>query len=920
MYKNAIHKGATHKKETQMNSNPSHRSNRYSSHKNTPNTTQKYKTTNLSRIALSIIASSYLCSLNANPQATQNQLAQNQASQNQAHSTQPAQPTQAQTTQTTQSITSTQNLPQSQSTQARQEAQASRTEQAGQGMQTEDKTQDTQEPPLDSTQSPTQATQSPSLDSTQQTTQQSTDTPPTPHTPAQPKTPKSTQNPVEIKELDRVVTTGSALASDIASIPGNVSIIDSKAISTQANTKITDIISKQAGVHIDNNTSFNPRPKVKIRGINYGTLVLLDGVILSDLEGEARILNQIFLNEVERVEIARGASSAVYGTGAIGGAINFITAMPKKLEIKANAGYGSAFIDGEADRNVASAYLSVGNAFLDKKLKVKIHGGFKRSESYANSPAYVNATTMNGQTNNLSGYYIDNKGRYIIGTNGEREVNIYDIGIKASYELGERDELSATFRFSNHNYDTKNYKTYLRDTSGNPTYTINNQNYFIGSGQTGLGTYSHILASLNYLHSFDDGIFRIQASSLNLLSKWQDAENSDTNRNFSSGKGRGQDIDTSNNYLDFIYEDLHYDRQKFTLGAQFRYHHIVQTTPILTNWRDSSTRSGYYNKYGGETFIGSIYASLNSLWVDSSKYGKFGSTLAGRFDNWVNFDNYIQDLENSSNTELNRNFATTYLPIFSPNLALHYTPLLSSTTQQNLTLKTSVGYGFRMPTMREKYFFNFGSGSTEQRAHNPNLKHEQALNFEIGAQYQSKWINTSLYFYNIEMFDMIYQTGDGTSTPRMRKNAGRARINGIEYALEIPIYRALAFSANYTLTNTQFLTNTSANPNQNTKGNALPAIPKHSANFTLSYAPKYGFYGSLWAHYTSAFFYDDANTRLWGSLYSYDEQFTLNAKAGYAFANGIDISAQFLNMTNNRYWDYYIMPGASFYLQIGYKL
>lgn len=770
-----------------------------------------------------------------------------------------------------------------------------------------------------------------SLNANPQAAQQSTDTPPTPPAQAQPKTPKSTQSPIEIKELDRVVTTGSALASDIASIPGNVSIIDSKTISTQANTKITDIISKQAGVHIDNNTSFNPRPKVKIRGINYGTLVLLDGVILSDLEGEARILNQIFLNEVERVEIARGASSAVYGTGAIGGAINFITAMPKKLEIKANAGYGSAFIDGEADRNVASAYLSVGNAFLDKKLKVKIHGGFKRSESYANSPSYVNPKTScetnvdcvkHEHINALNGHYIDNKGRYIIGTNGEREVNTYDIGIKASYELGERDELSATFRFSNHNYDTKNYKTYLRDTSGNPTYTINNQNYFIGSGQTGLGTYSHILASLNYLHSFDDGIFRIQASSLNLLSKWQDAENSDTNRNFSSGKGRGQDIDTSNNYLDFIYEDLHYDRQKFTLGAQFRYHHIVQTTPILTNWRDSSTRSGYYNKYGGETFIGSIYGSLNSLWVDSSKYGKFGSTLAGRFDNWVNFDNYIEDKENASNAELNKYFATTYLPIFSPNLALHYAPLLSSTTPQNLTLKTSVGYGFRMPTMREKYYFNFGSGGSghERRAHNPNLKHEQALNFEIGAQYQSKWINTSLYFYNIEMFDMIYQTGDGTSTPRMRKNAGRARINGIEYGLEIPIYRALAFSANYTLTNTQFLTNTSANPNQSTKGNALPAIPKHSANFSLSYAPKYGFYGSLWAHYTSAFFYDDANTRLWGSLYSYDEQFTLNAKAGYAFVNGIDISAQFLNMTNNRYWDYYIMPGASFYLQIGYKL
>ncbi|MGX2971642.1 TonB-dependent receptor domain-containing protein [Helicobacter sp. T3_23-1059] len=752
-----------------------------------------------------------------------------------------------------------------------------------------------------------------------ETTTQKTMTTPTTKTPT---TQTTQQKPFETKELDRVVTTGTALQSDIATIPGNVSIITAKAINSAPNTKITDIIATQAGVHIDNNTSFNPRPKVKIRGINYGTLVLLDGVILSDLEGEARILNQIFLNEVERVEIARGASSAVYGTGAIGGAINFITSMPKKLEIKANAGYGSAFVDGEADRHTASAYLSIGNAFFDKRLKVKIHGGFRRTESYANSPAYLNSAPNNG----VSGFWQDKRGRYILGTNGEREVNIYDIGLKASYELGERDEISATFRFSNHNYDTKNYKTYLKDSSGNPTFLINGENKFIGAGQTGLGTYSHILGSLNYLHSFDNGVLRVQASSLNLLSKWQDSDSKATQKpTFESGQGRGQDIDTSNNYLDLIYEDFHYDRQKFTLGAQARYHRIAQTTPKLTNWRDSSTRNDYYNKYGGEAFVASIYGALNSTWVDSAKYGTFGSSIAGRFDNWVNFNNYIEDTENSSNAELNKKFDLTYLPVFSPNIALHYTPLDtfadSTKSPQSLMFKTSVGYGFRMATMREKYFFNF-SANGEQRAHNPNLKHEQAISFEIGTEYKSKWINTSLYFYNIEMFDMIYQAGDGSSSsPYKRENAGRARINGIEYTLELPIYHALNFGANYTLTNTEFLTNTQGNSAKpSTKGNSFPAIPKHSANFSLNYAPNYGIYGSLWAHYTSAFFYDDANTRIWGLFGSYDEQFTLNAKLGYAFRNGIDLSAQFLNMTNNRYYDYYIVPGASFYLQIGYKL
>lgn len=886
-----------------MSSNQATNFNRHSHHrKNQPKPTKNTK--NLVPIALSIIASSYLCSLNANPQATQNQSTQNQPAQNQAHSAQPEQPAQAQTTQTT--ATNTQDLPQSQSTQARQEAQASHTEQSGQEMQTHNKTQDTQEPPLESTQEHSQATQNPSLDSTQQPTQQYTDTPHTPPTPAQPKTPKSTQTPYETKELDRVVTTGSALASDIASIPGNTSVINAKAITTQANTKILDIVSKQAGVHIEANASgFNPRPKVKIRGINYGTLVLLDGVILSDLEGEARILSQIFLNEVERVEIARGASSAVYGTGAIGGAINFITAMPKKLEIKAVAGYGSAFIDGEADRNVASAYLSVGNAFFNKRLKLKIHGGFKRSDAYTGNPAYTTANP-NGT---ISGYYQDNKGRYILGTTGERELYIYDAGIKASYELGERDEISATFRVSNHNYDTKNYKTNLRDYSGNPTYTIDGKNYFVGSGNGGLGTYTNILGSIDYLHSFDDSVFRIKASSLNLLSKWQDADNwgssTSPTYDFKGGDGRGQDIDTSNNYLDFVYENFANESQTFTLGAQARYHKIRQETPKLSNWRDYNSRNGVFNTYGAEVFIASLYASLNSTWVDSDKYGKLGTTLAGRFDNWVDFNNFVRDYENPTDTQTNRDFKTNYLPVFSPNVSLHYTPLDSSS--QNLTLKTNLGYGFRMPTMRERFYF----GKT--RRHSPDLKHEQAISFEVGAEYASKWINTSLYFYNIEMFDMIYLTGSNTeSDPSIRKNAGRARINGIEYSLDLPIYDALSFIANYTLTHTQFL-------NGANKGNYLPAIPLHSANFTLSYAPTKGFYSSLWAHYTSPFFYDDANSRLWGSLGSYDEQFTLNAKAGYAFANGIDISAQFLNMTNNQYWDYYKVAGASFYLQLAYN-
>ena len=165
-------------------------------------------------------------------------------------------------------------------------------------------------------------------------------------------------------KLDSVVTTGSPLATEIAKIPGNITAISEKQINEHVNSKISDVVKKAVGVRIDNDVSFNPRPKIKIRGINYGTLIMLDGVILSDLEGENRVINQISLYDVKRVEIARGAYSSLYGTNALGGVINFITSMPKGLEIEGVAGYGNEIVSNSAERNLSRFYLSIGNTFF----------------------------------------------------------------------------------------------------------------------------------------------------------------------------------------------------------------------------------------------------------------------------------------------------------------------------------------------------------------------------------------------------------------------------------------------------------------------------------------------------------------------------------------------------------------------------
>lgn len=250
--------------------------------------------------------------------------------------------------------------------------------------------------------------------------------------------------------LENVVATGSALKSDVVNIPGNISVIESNKIHKTANTKISDIVKKSAGVRIDNDVSFNPRPKIRIRGINYGTLILLDGLILSDLEGENRIINQIFLEDVERVEIARGSYSSLYGTEAIGGVIHFITAMPNELEVRASIGYGNELQKGVADKNVVRLYGLIGGSLLDKRLRLKFNFGYKRSDGYSSFPTYFakGSTTITSATNPVTGFIIDKAGQTIIGTGGDRAYNIYDTRIKAEYDISDNDILSAMIGLS----------------------------------------------------------------------------------------------------------------------------------------------------------------------------------------------------------------------------------------------------------------------------------------------------------------------------------------------------------------------------------------------------------------------------------------------------------------------------------------
>jgi iron complex outermembrane receptor protein len=83
----------------------------------------------------------------------------------------------------------------------------------------------------------------------------------------------------------------------------------------------------------------------------------------------------IDINDVERIEVIRGPSSALYGPNAVAGVINIITKHPDRQKLTANASVQM----GNLNTKIANADVSGG---IGKKLKYRVSGNYQYMERF----------------------------------------------------------------------------------------------------------------------------------------------------------------------------------------------------------------------------------------------------------------------------------------------------------------------------------------------------------------------------------------------------------------------------------------------------------------------------------------------------------------------------------------------------------
>ena len=146
----------------------------------------------------------------------------------------------------------------------------------------------------------------------------------------------------DISASDNIVVTATRneIPLDDAIVP--VSVITRADIELSLATDLAELLRFEAGLDLGRNGGPGQATSVFIRGAESNhTLVLVDGVRVNPGTLGGAALQHIAPEMIERVEIVKGARSALFGTDAIGGVINVITRRADDSFVDATLGAGS---------------------------------------------------------------------------------------------------------------------------------------------------------------------------------------------------------------------------------------------------------------------------------------------------------------------------------------------------------------------------------------------------------------------------------------------------------------------------------------------------------------------------------------------------------------------------------------------------
>ncbi len=125
---------------------------------------------------------------------------------------------------------------------------------------------------------------------------------------------------------DAIVVTASRSEQRVRDAIPHTTVITAQEIRDSGAVDLPTLLRREAGLEVSQNGGVGTTSSTFLRGAGTNqVLVLVDGVRVSSLTTGGTQIDQLMLDQIERVEIVRGNVSSLYGSGAIGGVIQVFT-------------------------------------------------------------------------------------------------------------------------------------------------------------------------------------------------------------------------------------------------------------------------------------------------------------------------------------------------------------------------------------------------------------------------------------------------------------------------------------------------------------------------------------------------------------------------------------------------------------------
>lgn len=555
-----------------------------------------------------------------------------------------------------------------------------------------------------------------------------------------------------VYSFDEVVVTATRTENDVKKVPASTQVITQEDIKRGGATSVRNALSMYANIFQKSKVRGGGHDII-IRGMETKhSLVMVNGRRISNEAdanglGNAMSLDRININDVEKIEIVRGPSSALYGSEAMGGVLNIITKPSKEQTLLTGLEHTSE--DTSHWWHADTGRIGNFSMTLDARFN-KINRSML--DTATESDPYGTAQTYNASLN----YYV----------NDHSYVNAYM------------------------DYYSQHLKTDMGTPAMKPITLTTSSGKMSLSGQAMLeGTGSKAFKQKNYGISWngktDKNDWQIQA----YMSKFNWSTTSSTKVLGSippaGMEGMFNYLLQKKNTYDFNHDEHNMwaiegrdslrvnDHHRVTFGAEYVKEKVAGTGLGKNGDGVHSITENGTTKSSSEKTLSSYAAYLQ----DEIEYGKWFIVPAIRYDHHSAYGSHT-----------------------SPKIGVTYN------ATDHFRIKANYGDGFKAPSVSQLYYdlaMQMGPGNWVHLTGNPNLKPEKSKSWDLGVEAEFGKGYGSLTYFDNDVDNLIASIPKGKDSKGYNlyryENVNKARIKGLENTLGYRFNDTLEFKVTSTL-------------------------------------------------------------------------------------------------------------------------